>query len=81
MEVTTVDEHIMAVRLNHTFSFMSLSVLYAPTNVCKLNVKKVFYANLAFVTDSCPWQDICTVLGDFNAVSGCDQAGYKMDLV
>lgn len=32
------------------------------------------------MADRCPPRDICIVLGDFNAVSGCDRAGYEMSL-
>lgn len=60
------------------FGFTSLIAVYTPTEVCKLNVKEMFYAKPTSVTDSCPQQDICIVLGDFNAVSDCDQAGREM---
>ncbi|XP_063605644.1 outer dynein arm-docking complex subunit 3-like [Penaeus indicus] len=45
-EVTPVNERIMAMRLKHAFGFMSLIAMYAHTNVCKLDVKEVFYAKL-----------------------------------
>ncbi|XP_069998230.1 uncharacterized protein [Penaeus vannamei] len=35
---------------------------------------------LASESDSCPRGDIRIVLGDFNAVSGCDRAGYEMSV-
>ena len=40
----------------------------------------MFYAKLASMVDSCPRRDIRIVLGDFNAVSGCDRAGYEMSV-
>ena len=33
-EVIPVDEHIMRLRLKHTWGFMSLIAVYAPTEVC-----------------------------------------------
>ncbi|XP_069977429.1 uncharacterized protein [Penaeus vannamei] len=62
------------------FGFMSLIAVYAPTDVCKLDMKKMFYAKLVSVSDRCPRCDIRIVLGDFNAVSGCDRAGYEMSV-
>ncbi|XP_069981045.1 uncharacterized protein [Penaeus vannamei] len=70
----------MALRLKHDFGFVSLIAVYASTDVCKLDVKEVFYAKFTSVIDKCPWRDICIVLGDFNAVASCDQADYKMSV-
>ena len=70
----------MALRLKHAFGFMSLIAVYAPTDVHKTDVKEAFYAKLASVADDCPRRDIRIVLGDFNAVSGCDRAGYEMSV-
>ena len=80
VEVTPVDERIMVLRLKLSFGFMSLIAVYAPTDVCKLDVKEMFYAKLTSVADRCPRRDIRIVLGDFNAVSGCDRAGYEMSV-
>ena len=80
VEVAPVDERILVMRLKHSFGFMSLIAVYAPTDVSKPDVKEMFYAKLASVTDSCPRRDIRVVLGDFNAVSGCDRAGYEMSV-
>lgn len=44
----------------------------------KLDVKEAFYAKPTSVADKCPKRDIHIVLQDFNVVSSCDQAGYKM---
>lgn len=57
---------------------MSLIAVYAPTDVCKLGMKEMFYAKLASVSDKCPQRDICIVLGDFNVVSDCDRGGYQI---
>ena len=80
VEVTPVDERIMVVRLKHSFGFMSLIAIYAPTEPSKTEVKEMFYAKLASVADGCPRRDIRLVLGDFNAVSGCDRAGFEMSV-
>ena len=80
VEVAPVDERIMVMRLKHSFGFVSLIAVYAPTDVSKPEAKEMFYAKLASVVDSCPQRDIRLVLGDFNAVSGCDRAGYEMSV-
>ncbi|XP_069995883.1 craniofacial development protein 2-like [Penaeus vannamei] len=80
VEFTPVDECIMVMRLKLAFGFMSLIVVYAPTDVCKLDVKEMLHAKVASVLDRCPQRDICVVLGDFNVVSGCDRAGYEMSV-
>ncbi|XP_069989707.1 uncharacterized protein [Penaeus vannamei] len=62
----------MVLRLKLVFAFMSLIAVY--------DVIEMFYTKLASVADSCPRRDIRIVLGDFNAVSGCDRAGYEMSV-
>lgn len=57
-----------------------LTAVYAPTGVCKLAVKEMLYAKLAPVMDICPRRDICFVLGDINAVSGCSRASYEISV-
>ena len=54
VEVTPVDERIMVMRLKLSLGFMSLTAVDAPTDVCKLDVKEMFYAKLASVSDRCP---------------------------
>ncbi|XP_069998879.1 uncharacterized protein [Penaeus vannamei] len=58
VEVTTVDGHIMVLRLKLSFGFMSLIAVYAPSDVCKLDEKEMLYAKLASVGDSCSRRDI-----------------------
>ena len=41
VEVTPVDERIMVMRLKLSLGFMSLIAVYAPTDVCKLDVRDV----------------------------------------
>ena len=76
--ITTVDERIMCVRMKHTLGFMSLISVYAPTEVCDQEEKEVFYAKLESLLDRCPRRDVLVVLGDFNAVTGTDRAGYEV---
>ncbi|XP_069976331.1 craniofacial development protein 2-like [Penaeus vannamei] len=78
VEVTPVDEHIMVLRLKLASSLTSVIAVYASTDVCKLDVKEMFYTKLDSVADSCPRRDIRIVLGDFNAVSRSHQAGYEI---
>lgn len=73
--VTAVSEHILVLRLKFTFGFIFLIAVYPSTDVCKLGVKERFYSKVASMMDSCPWRDICIILGDFSAVTGCDRAG------
>ena len=51
VEVIPVDERIMRLRLKHTWGFMSLVVVYAPTEVCGADEKEMFYAKLDSVLD------------------------------
>ena len=40
--------------------------------------KEMFYAKLDSVLDQCPHCDALIVLGDFNAVTGSERAGYEI---
>ena len=76
--VTPVDERIMWVRLKHTLGFMSIIAVYAPTETSELEEKEMFYAKLDSMVDQCPSRDTLIVLGDFNAVTGTERAGYEL---
>ena len=76
--VTPVDERVMVLRLKHTLGFMSLVAVYAPTETSELEEKEMFYAKLDSVVDQCPSHDTLVVLGDFNAVTGTERAGYEL---
>ena len=54
VEVTPVDERIMVMTLKLSFGFMSLIAVYAPTDVCKLDVKEMFYTKLVSVSERFP---------------------------
>ncbi|XP_069981063.1 craniofacial development protein 2-like [Penaeus vannamei] len=64
----------------HALGFVSLIAVYAPTDVCKLDVKEAFYATLTSVVGKCPRRDIRIELGAFNAVSGCGRDGSEMSV-
>ena len=78
VRVTPVDERIMLVRLRHTLGFISLIAVYAPTEVSVPEEKDLFYAKLDSVVEQCPSRDSLIVLGDFNAVTGTERAGYEL---
>ena len=65
-------------RLKHTWGFMSLVAVYAPTEVCGADEKQLFYAELDFVPEKCLRRDTLIVLGDFNATTGTERAGYEL---
>lgn len=77
-KVTVVDERIMLLRLRHTLGFMSIVAVYAPTETSDLEEKEMFYAKLDSVVEQCPSRDTLLVLGDFNAVTGTERAGYEL---
>ena len=52
--VTPVDERIMRLRLKHILGFMSVVAVYAPTEVCDAEKKKMLYAKLDSILDHCP---------------------------
>ena len=61
----------MRLRLKHTWGFMFLVAVYAPTEVSEADEKEMFYAKLDSILDQYPpCQDTLIVLGDFNAVTG-----------
>ncbi len=64
-------------RLKHTFGFISLIAVYAPTETSELEEKEMFYAKIDSVVEQCPSRDTLIVLGDFNAVTGTERAGYE----
>ena len=60
VEVTPVDERIMRLRLKHSFGFISVVAVYAPTEVCETEEKEMFYAKVDSVVDQCPRRDALT---------------------
>ena len=57
VEVILFDERTMRLRLKHTWGFMSLVAVYAPTEVYEADEKEMFYAKLDSVLDQCPHWD------------------------
>ena len=48
----------------------------APTKVCE--TEEMFYAKLDSIVDQFPRYDALIFLGDLNAVTGTEKAGYEM---
>ena len=57
---------------------MSVVAVYAPTEVCETEEKEMFNAKLNSVLDQCPRRDALIILGDLNAVTGTERAGYEI---
>ena len=77
IEITSVNEQIMRLRIRHSLGVISLVSIYAATEVSDLTVKDAFYATRESVVDQCPRRDTLLVLGDFNASTGTDRDGYE----
>ena len=77
IEVPTVIEHIMRLRIHHSLGVISLVSEYAPTEASDLNVKEAFHAVLESVVGQCPRRDTLPVLRDFNASTATDRDGYE----
>jgi len=54
IEVTTVNEHIMRLRIRHSLGVVSLIFVCAPTEASDITVKDAFYATLNSVVNGCP---------------------------
>ena len=52
--------------------------MYVPIELCETEEKEIFYAKHRYVLDQCPHRNALTVLGDFNAVTGTERAGYEI---
>ena len=63
--------------MKYTLGFMFLVAVYTPTKVCGAD-EEMFYAKLDSVLEQCPRGDTLIVLGDFNAVTGTERAGYEL---
>ena len=54
IEVISVNERIMRLRIRHSLGVISLVSVCPPTEVSDLTVKDTFYATLESVVDQCP---------------------------
>ena len=77
VEVTPVNERIMRLRLKHTLGFMSLAAVYTPTKMNEAD-EMMFFAKPNSILDQYSCWDTLIVLGDFNAATGTERAGYKL---
>ena len=66
----------MKLRLKYSLGFMSIIEGYNPKEMCENH--EMFHAKLESVLNKCSRRDALIVLGDFNAVSGTERAGYKI---
>ena len=83
VEVTSVNESIMRLRLRHSLGFISVVAVYAPTEVCETEEKEISYAKIDSVLDQCPCHDALIVLGDFYVKSRkrprCDHTVFNLE--
>ena len=77
VEAVPVNERMMRLRVKHSLGVISVVSVYAPTEVSSPSDKDTFYAQLESVLDGCPRGDSLLVMGDFNASTGTDRAGYE----
>ena len=77
VEAVPVNERMMRLRVKHSLGVISVVSVYAPTGVSSPSDKDTFYAQLESVLDGCPRGDSLLVMGDFNASTGTDRAGYE----
>ncbi|KAG2458176.1 ZP3 protein, partial [Polypterus senegalus] len=64
-------------QLRHSLGALSVVSVYAPTSVSDISVREAFYSQLCSVVDECPQGNTPLVMGDFNAATGTDRAGYE----
>ncbi|KAG2460271.1 CFDP2 protein, partial [Polypterus senegalus] len=76
-DVTPFNERIMRLGLLHSLGALSVVSVYAPTAVSDVSARETFYSQLRSVVDGCPGGDIPLVMGDFNATTATDRAGYE----
>ena len=81
IEVIPLNKHIMRLIIHHSLGVISMVSVDAPTEASDLTVKDAFNATLESVVDQCPGRDTLLVLGDFNASTGTDRAGYETCVV
>ena len=61
----------------HKHGHLTVVVAYAPTEDSIMNSNDKFYITVESVVTSRPPHDQIVVLGDFNAVTGVDRAGFE----
>lgn len=68
--------------MKHTLSFISLFVITAPTEMCEVDEKDVVCDKLDSLLNCChPLLNTLIVLGDFDATTGTEIAGYEVQTV
>jgi len=72
-----ISSRILTARMLHKHGHLTVVVAYAPTEDSTMNSKDEFYITLESVVTSRPPHDQIVVLGDYNAVTGADRAGFE----
>ena len=72
-----ISEKLLTARFKHNFSYLSLTVAYAPTNeVCDF-AKDAFYQQVEQAMRTIRQGNLIICLGDFNAVTGTSRLNME----
>ena len=72
-----ISSRILTARMLHKHGHLTVVVAYAPTEDSTMNSKDELYITLESVVTSRPPRDQIVVLGNFNAITGPDRAGFE----
>jgi len=77
IEWTAVSGRLLTARFDNRHGHLSIIVAYALTEVSCDAKNDSFYAQLESLTSHTPGHDNLIILGDMNAVTGCDRSGFE----
>ena len=77
MSWQAISSRILTARLLHKHGHLTVVVAYAPTEYSTMNSKDEFYITLESIVTSRPPHDQIVVLGNLNAATGADCAGFE----
>jgi len=77
IEWTAVSDRLLPARFDHRHGHLPVIVAYAPTEVSRDAEKDSYYAQLESLVSHTPANDNLIILGDMNAVTGCDRPGLE----
>jgi len=72
-----ISPRLLTARLTHRHGHLSVVVAYAPTEEASDEDKNLFFNQLESAVNSVSRHDQLILLGDFNAVTGTDRAGFE----
>ena len=75
-----INDRLMVARFAQTTGYLSVIVVYAPTDATAPNIKDTFYAELRQCIANVPKQDMIIVAGDLNAEVGASRDGWERTL-